>query len=84
MWLEKRSVSRRRSRSPAPGPSQDSRPMVTLSGLLSSRSPALSMVILRLWGNLCPEQEGRQGGARRGVGSSMAVGRGCPPVLRIS
>lgn len=52
--------------------------MVTLSGLLSSRSPALSMVILRLWGNLCPEQEGRQGGARRGRGQQHGSGQGVP------
>lgn len=30
--------------------------MVTLPGLLSSRSPVLSMVMLRLWGHPCPEQ----------------------------
>lgn len=77
-WLEKRSTSRRRSRSPSPGPSQDSRPMVTLSGLLSSRSPALSMVILRLWGNSCPEQEGRHGDTHRGPGQWGGSGRGLP------
>ena len=78
-WLEKRSVFCRRSRSPFPGPSQNSRPMVTLSGLLSNRSPSLSMVTLRLWAKPCPEHPGD---AHRGPG--VATGGGCPSVLRIS
>lgn len=79
-WLEKWSVSCGRSRSPFPGPSQNSKPMVTLSGLLSNRSPALSMVTLRLWSKPCPEREGGPGDAHRGPG--VATGGRCPSVLR--